>query len=491
MALIWFHGGHSNKRAFGILCLIAGASFALSLYWTAHSLPNAFFRTETRIWEIAAGGLLVLASKPLARTNRFFLSIVAWLGVAGMLASITLFDDRLAYPGCWALLPVLATVAVIAGGNASSIAPVTILRLAPLQWVGRRSYSIYLWHWPLLVLAPLAFPEFPHAHWIALALVVPIASAAFSIVEAPIRQRARDARSGRTFAYAAAGCGLVILASAAASHLDWIHGAHYAEIARRVRQAKLDAPNFTAPKCDTPATDLVQRPCLFGNPDSRTVVALFGDSYAEHLFDGVNAAAQSSGWALQVWTKSGCPPIDPDYNYWTKRGIDQTCTPWREMVIHRLIADRPALVLISSSSLVARNLADPNTGRLLAPNESVVLWQRGFSALLHRLSEAGLRLIVVRDTPRGRKDVLDCLVRFGERDCDNPRRSSVDQADIEVAQRVPNVAVLDLTDHFCGPTVCDPVKNGIIVYRDGAYHLTATFARTLAPEFQRLLVPPN
>jgi peptidoglycan/LPS O-acetylase OafA/YrhL len=489
VGLAWFHRRHSNGRVIAALGLIFCASFAVSVYWMSKSQPHAFFNTEARVWQIAAGGLLAAASQLLARTNTIVLSCIGALGLIGILASVILLNDRLVYPGYWSLLPAVSAAAVIAGGSIGGIAQRFFLGLAPLQWFGRHSYSIYLWHWPVLTLTPLALPGFPHADLIALALIVPIAMVAFAFVEDPIRRHSLlHAYRARTLAFAGAGCGLLVLASLAAGHFDLAHDARQAEIARRISQAKLDFPRMG--KCDPASQDVRQRPCLFGAPGSPHTAVLFGDSHAYHLFDGVNEAARLSGWGLQVWARGACPPIDaPIYNE-KMRALDRACAEWNEAVIARAIAEQPSLIIVSSFIGLARKMIDASTGRRLDRGASLTLWQQGYSAVLRRLSHAGLRVIVIRDVPRSKEPYgNDCLERSGEHECATPRPLALDEEmpDIVAARSVQNIGVLDLTDRFCSRNACSVVRDGIIVYRDD-HHLTASFSLTLAPEFQRVLL---
>ena len=135
-------------------------------------------------------------------------------------------------------------------------------------------------------------------------------------------------------------------------------------------------------------------------------------------------------------------------------------------------------------------MVDTTTSKRLDRNASTALWRHGFSEVLKRFSQAGLKVVVVRDTPRNLKEYgSDCLGRFGELECATPRPQAVDgeMPDLQVARSVANIGVLDLTDRFCGRNVCPAVKDGIIVYRGDNNHLTATFSLTLAPDFQRVL----
>jgi peptidoglycan/LPS O-acetylase OafA/YrhL len=134
VGLIWLHSGHSNRRVIWVLSVIACASFSFSLLWMSWSQPHAFFHTEARIWQLAVGALLAASYGRTLRLSPKFHSIFAWIGLSGIVASVIMFDDRLAYPGFWALIPVISTAAVIAGGSAGKLSPKLILGLAPLQW---------------------------------------------------------------------------------------------------------------------------------------------------------------------------------------------------------------------------------------------------------------------------------------------------------------------------------------------------------------------
>jgi peptidoglycan/LPS O-acetylase OafA/YrhL len=490
IGLASLRGGHRRRRVLLVLASIACGSFLLARFWMARSQPNAFFNTDARIWEITIGGLLAAASTWICRMPRVALASLANLGLVAILASILAFDDRLAYPGFWALLPTAGAAGVIAGGRHGGSAANWLLSLALPQWIGRISYSLYLWHWPLLMLVPQALPSLPNADWLALALVVPVAVAAFVAVEDPIRRRT-DLAPRRTLGIAATACGLVGLAVVVVQSIVSSHGTA-ATMAQRLIEARRDGPRMGRDGCTTPDPidpDASAPPCPYGAPGSPHVVALFGDSHAEHLFDGIDEAARSTNWELHIYIRRGCPPIDLPIYKPELRAVDAPCARWREAVLERLIDERPALILIAQWSGLAGKMVDVDTRQRLDRDVSIARWRHGFAAVLGRLSRAGLRVIVVRDTPRGRKGYgTDCLERFGEHECATPRPEAVDpdMPDIAVARAVPNVGVLDLTDRFCARNVCPAIRDRIIVYRDNN-HLTASFSLTLAPEFRRVL----
>jgi len=149
----WLRGRTTTTVGFTLLAVTAG-SFVFSVWATAAHGAAAYFITPTRAWEFGTGALVVLLMRrwvpPLGVAV-----LLRWLGLAGLLAAAWLFTGATAFPGYAAALPVAATAAVIVAGDTGGADPSYVLfRLRPVQWLGDASYSIYLWHWPLLMFAP-------------------------------------------------------------------------------------------------------------------------------------------------------------------------------------------------------------------------------------------------------------------------------------------------------------------------------------------------
>ena len=136
-----------------MLLLLTGASLAYSIWDTAINPAAAFFVTPTRVWEFGAGGLLALAATNTARPA--LRAAVSWLGIAMILVAAFAYNPQTPFPGIAAALPIAGTLAVIwAGSPDLRWSPLHWMKLRGTQWAGDVSYSIYLWHWPLLILAP-------------------------------------------------------------------------------------------------------------------------------------------------------------------------------------------------------------------------------------------------------------------------------------------------------------------------------------------------
>ena len=171
------------------------AIFALSLGFAAWlagaSLPWAFFSLPSRAWELALGGMLAVAEPQLRRLPRRGAAGAAWAGLAMIAASGFLLTGASAFPGAAALLPTVGAALVIGGGvGAAASGPGRLLGATVPRFLGRISYSIYLWHWPLLVLPALALgAPLPLVARIGLALAaVPLAAATTRLVEDPLRR---------------------------------------------------------------------------------------------------------------------------------------------------------------------------------------------------------------------------------------------------------------------------------------------------------------
>ncbi len=182
------------------LSVVVVVSFLASLYETQQSASTAFYMLPTRAWQLGAGGLLAIGAGStdiLPRSIRSILGgVMAFAGWAALFALLTaayVIDSKLTpYPGTAAIVPTLAGVVLIASGTQPS-GPGMLLRLPPIRFLGKISYSLYLWHWPVLILGglylvgPLDSISVPQA--IALALLsVLIAAVSWAFVEEPFRR---------------------------------------------------------------------------------------------------------------------------------------------------------------------------------------------------------------------------------------------------------------------------------------------------------------
>ena len=174
-----------------VLVVVLLGSLALSVRQSATSAPWAYFGTHTRAWELAAGALVATVADDVRRLPARVAEPLGWAGLGVVVGSAVVLDETSVFPGWVALAPVLGTVAVVvAGAGDAPAGPVALLGTAPLQRIGALSYAWYLWHWPVLVLGPVALgldPSLPLLSALA-AVSLGLAAASYRLVENPVRR---------------------------------------------------------------------------------------------------------------------------------------------------------------------------------------------------------------------------------------------------------------------------------------------------------------
>lgn len=211
LALLLWRGIGARSRATIGIAAISAASLVVCIWQTSTSQPWAFFGLHARAWELGAGALLALAWPRLTATSTIIRGVSAWVGLGVVIATCFLVDEAMAFPGLIAVAPVVGTLLVLAAGDEARKGPVVILRNPVMQWIGARSYSIYLWHWPALIIGeaaldgPLSAVE--RVGLVALSLVG--ADLSYRFVENPVRHSQVLAR--RNVLTLAVGAGLVLV----------------------------------------------------------------------------------------------------------------------------------------------------------------------------------------------------------------------------------------------------------------------------------------
>ncbi|TDD98819.1 acyltransferase family protein, partial [Jiangella asiatica] len=222
IAVVWAHrrfGRRSSPRRALVagLAVIAVPSLAWSVHLTATSPGQAYFVSTTRAWELAIGAALALAATRLARLPHRSATVAAWAGLGAIAVAALTYDATTAFPGHTALLPTLGAAAVIAAGTTTHrTSPGALLGTAPMRFIGGLSYSLYLWHWPLLMAATAGWGGLSTAQGLLVvtASIVP-AWLTHRLVEAPIHHaRALATHPARAFAVGALATAVALTAAA-------------------------------------------------------------------------------------------------------------------------------------------------------------------------------------------------------------------------------------------------------------------------------------
>lgn len=486
-----------------LVALATVVSFAYAVHLSAVQQPVAYFHTATRFWELGAGALLGLVPLGVPRRLR---ALGAWLGLGLVVASGFVLDGGTLFPGPWTLWPVAGALLVIAGaGTPSSWGPRGTLAFAPLRFLADISYELYLWHWPVLIFL-MALTGVDAVGWREAALVLTASVALAWLTQRLVARPAARAvprvlpprRALAALAAATTATALVVVpvlglqselrqrtaeAEAEFGVVDTLHpGASALEAAEVLPAADLrpalagaqadKGPFFTDDRCvqqhgSGPGLDEVLWCDLHAPEEPTATVLLAGGSHMYQWSETFLEIAKENGWRLVLAGKGQCRVKhvpEPEHG----------CVLWGDNVIELAKELRPdAMVVDGTHTHYEGELED-------IPAEQVAAWQL--------LDEAGIRLIGLRDNPRGDDEPLvrDCLAEHGV----GTSLCDLDRSDVYPAVSpalttpgVPESMVhIDLTQWFCRESDgrCPAVIGNVLVYRD-ASHLTNTYLLSLRP----------
>jgi peptidoglycan/LPS O-acetylase OafA/YrhL len=484
--------------------LMVVASYALALYWTDVAAPWAFFSLPTRAWQLGVGALIAIGVLRLpSRAPGWLAQGTSWVGLGIIIFGVFYIKGDMPYPGTSALIPVVGTALAIVGMTHTPGLPARLLSTRFPRWVGRISYSLYLWHWPLLVLVPIALGiESVPFNLLLVVVATLMAWASTELYEAPIRHnRLLPMRPSRSVIVAVTAsvvvAGSALAWGAAVQGERWTPGdvdqavVRSIELPEPVREGPVpsdlvppldgaywDLPDGYDDDCHLDFPETAMPECTYGDPASDTTVLLLGDSHAQQWLPAVQALADERGWRLRAITKSACPMAEGTvWNSVLKRGYRE-CDEWREAAYGLIEAEAPELVLVAADGRYELMADD---GSRLGEGH-VEAWQEALTASLERIGELA-PVIVIADTPRVGYDPAECLATSaGIEDCDVERARMVDAeyAQLEAsAADAAGAGLVSATDWICFEQDCPLVRGSMLVYRD-SHHLTATFADLLS-----------
>lgn len=495
----------------GTIWAMALLSLSYSIWATAVAPASAYFITPTRMWELAVGGI-VATLMPLGRSHlRRFAPALAWMGVAAIATTAALFTNQTPFPGYTALLPVLGAAAVIWAAAEGPLSPMWLLAWRPAQWLGGISYSVYLWHWPLIVLVPFItsgplgwldkvvilimslllaaltkkfvedqfrFPErrlgIRHAYrFAAVAMMVVVAVGAAQLVESNLRLQSDK----NDLQAAVAGHQSCFGAAALAQGTSKCPIQHSGKVVPTAALAADDKPQAYADHCFTQAPYEKVRTCSYGH--GATQIALVGNSHAGHWLPALRQLAESEHWTITTFVASECTASTASLAF-PAPADSQGCRDWGQKVLKRTAGHKYDLVITSE-----RNV-DPVRGHTVA--SSYPAWEKGYREYLASWATADTPVLVLHDTPFPSdtiKNIPDCVAEHGDdlTQCSGAADTWIPSdplATAAAAMNAPGIRTVDLNRYFCRTRRCYGVNGTVVTYFDGS-HMSATYSRTLAP----------
>jgi peptidoglycan/LPS O-acetylase OafA/YrhL len=491
-------------------------SFSLNLWEVGRSAASSFFLPQMRFWELWAGGALAYVDifRPDVREHLYGNGVLRNISSAAgtlLIAAGLLLVRQHAFPGWWALLPVIgASLLILAGPEAWINRVILSNRIA--VFVGLISYPLYLWHWPILSFARMIRgDEVPAgARIAAVILAVVLAWATWRFVESPIRFGRTPASSSdwikTTVLLLASG---VILCVGYSIHAEDGFAGRFKNVPGDFGWAQSET--FFTPACgETVGAKLGYcRSSEAGAPD----VLLIGDSHAGALYRGLAPAYAQRSQVVMNLGEAGCAPFFDTESYTLGEREERDC----KSSVNRMLA-----FAVSGASVHTVILAAEwplyMTGREFGDDPGIpeiVSWEgapknssqaKGFAAALRntvaQLTAAGKNVIVFVDWPELGFDAKSCLPRpvplfsHPRALCGVPR-SQVDARDrdyratiFDLKKTFASLKVFDPLPYLCDREACYAMRNGHLLYRDDN-HLSAAGAKYLAEKFMAEQFPPQ
>lgn len=501
--------GWSVRLVVGIgITAVSLGSFAASLRLTVSDPVLSYMATHTRVWQFGMGAVVAVAAPYLLklRTVRWVVVLVGvsgWVGLCAVIFATVQFDDHTAYPGWAAVVPTLGGGAMILAGQLSGVGMPTVgafLAMGWLRWIGKVSYSWYLWHWPVVIIVKEITGT---TEWrvlvVAMVGALGVAWLSTTLIENPLmtsRELRRNlmasvavgmtATVAATVATMSLGVMSVKMASATVSDGDAVvsfeevFGVDSAVSSGAVTPNPFQAYEDRPPRDDCLVQQTENRTpdtCVFG-AERGTPVVLFGDSHAEQWFPMAEVLAEENNWTLYQFTKAACPaPNLQARDGRTDHFAKPVCRQWRQDSIKRIQQIRPEYIIVSSLSIYLPDY-----------QELKVAWEDTLS----ELRPTGAQLLYIRDTPYPNFHVPECI--SGSMDdwaqCDfdleNMRKIEPIVTD-QVRGENTDILIFDFNPFLCTQKLCHSVRNSILLYRDNS-HLTQTAAELFTHAFRQMLL---
>lgn len=531
----------ARDRVAALVVATIAASLSMSVLFTASNPSWSYFGLHTRAWELAVGALVALLW-PALRSSGLVRPWLGWAGMAAVVGAVLLFDGATTFPGHMALVPVLGTALVIASAPAATaLAPWSsvhrLLSVRPLQMIGARSYGLYLWHWPALIIAESAMGGELSGGQRALvaAGVVLVNEITHHLVENPVRRS--QFLIGNSPITVNLGAALVLVGVVAGGGAAWLQPdqstgvvvttptlaptTSLAPVATTTvppgptiiamgkdpaPQAVIDGlgvqvapdnlePSPASAESDTNLTydndchqffkETVKPGCVFGDPNGTFTIALFGDSHAAQWFSPLNEIATAQGWRLLAVTQGGCTPIEISVFNVQNNGVYRHCTPWRKAALEHMVAEGVDVVFTGQYV----RYRDADTGGIVGSRK----WRIGYTDLARTLRASGIEPVFFGDTPDIPGVPPDCIAanRRNIPTCNSTlnRSTLVDVMDaLRKVAREEKVSLIDPQRWLCHQNQCPVIVGNISVYRDDN-HISDVMARWLRPLLEEKIVP--
>nr|WP_257214889.1 acyltransferase family protein [Sphingomonas sp. R-74633] len=456
--------------------------------------PDAnFYLPFGRAWELMTGSLLAVGAVPAIQrpTTR---SILALLGVVLIGIAMFTYTDRTSFPGLAAIPPCLGAALFIHCAQNTGVGRLFSMR--PFVFIGLISYSLYLWHWPLLSIArylTLGDLTLPHASGVVvLAVVVAYLSTRF--VEKPFRSKALSRNKLFTIGFVATLAVIALCAGTLATH-GVVSRANAAP--EQAQQIAKESSAFGASPCLVQGSTLpVSGQCRIGDPSRPVNALLLGDSHAGQLAPLFEAEAVRNGLSMARFTKARCLPVVTG-RFEPADPIQKGCSAFNAAVLDYIArnSELKMVFLAARWDIYADGTirAGPASGKWVGDPRSYVAGQ--LASFAQAMRARGIAVVVFGQAPIPMSDPASCLKAAAFNGRSNAKCLTFDIGRVAAIDREVNASilgqlrgsatVLPLFDLYCAGQRCDAARGGVMLFMDKA-HLSAAGALAISARLQQV-----
>ncbi|MER6973230.1 acyltransferase family protein [Nocardioides sp. NPDC000445] len=514
---LWIPKHHRRRAITALAALVAVVSLAWSLHATAADPTTAYFSTPARAFELAAGALLACVAGRLTRIKKPYAAALGIAGVGTLVYATTSFSEATHFPGWHALVPVLATVALLVAGPATPTG--WLLSKQPLRYLGDISFSLYLWHWPILILAPEAIPGGGVRQLlIMLALILAASAASYHWIEMPFQRHKIPhlTKGRRALALWPAAAALALVAGtssqayagyqvdvAKANAKEWFkENPDVLEtddkpvtgvLKKTVKAAEEGAP--LPPEVEFDATDSwaerggycyagygetkLDGDCVYGDGKAERTVAVVGDSHIGMWLPALDTLAERQHVKLVPFVKLGCAAYGVKQKS-SKMTVEE-CEDFRSWTNEQIAELDPDTIVVG-----ARGMLDMEERDGVSTEEQ---WREGVRHGVSAFEKVTPDVRVFADVPAVDSDPGECLsdARNLLEDCVvKPDGTEVDSNEVtQEALEGTEAAYVDIVDLVCTER-CPLVVGDVVTYYDDS-HITATWVDRVTPALGKRL----
>ncbi|WP_275261607.1 acyltransferase family protein [Jiangella aurantiaca] len=512
LAVLWLQRRYrlplTKAMLFGVAA-IGVPSLVWSVYATWTGPAAAYFVSTTRLWELAVGAALAVVAHRLVRLPAAVAHSIGVAGMAAIVVAACTFDETTRFPGIAALLPTAGAAAVLAAGvsRRRTIAG-AVLDTPVLRDIGAMSYSLYLWHWPLLVGATAQWGGADGELSVAMGLLVVGFSAVpawltYRTVEAPLHRSVQLVRFPRRAAAVGAVCTAIGLSAAmmvsiaapvsnARAGGQDILGAvaldrdpaeyDLPDAVDVIVPDVLDAPADVATldgerRCISGVEGTELESCTYGPDEGDVTVAIVGDSKMHQWLPALRRIADERGWRIITYLKNACPLVRVPIEYDGEPNRD--CAEYNRDRYEAIVDDESIDYVITSQAQSHALLDRDDT-----TDQELTAMADDLRRTWSELEDAGHDVIVMIDNPSPPFDVVECVAENRDQlgECAFDKEAAMGQggrpAQTAALDRIDGVGSVDLANYVCPGDQCPPVIGNVLVYRRGS-HISATYADSL------------